>query len=74
MRKFMTTAQQVYSNEVSILPPSEQLRLATLILAGLSETSAAAMDFSDEWSDEDLRDLGAFAIQKSAEMASEEEC
>jgi hypothetical protein len=70
----MTTAQQVYSNEVSILPPSEQLRLATLILAGLSETSAAAMDFSDEWSDEDLRDLSAFAIQKSAEMASEEEC
>jgi hypothetical protein len=68
----MSTAQQVYSSEVSILPPSEQLRLATMILAGLTESSASALDFSDHWSDEDLRDLTAFSLQHAAETAGEE--
>lgn len=68
----MATAQQVYSEEVSTLPPSEQLRLAKLILEGLTESSAAALDFRDHWSDEDLRDLAAYSLQHM-NRASEEE-
>jgi len=68
----MATAQQVYSSEVSVLPPSEQLRLATLILEGLTQTAASALDFSDRWSEEDLRDLAAFSMQHAARTMGEE--
>lgn len=56
------TAQDVYESTVSQLPASERLRLATLILEGL-EQIAPALDFSDVWSEEDLRDLTSFSEQ-----------
>jgi hypothetical protein len=54
------TAQDLYSSAVSSLPASEQLRLATLILEGLA-AAAPALDYSDYWSDEDVRDVAAFS-------------
>jgi hypothetical protein len=68
----MATAQQVFSQEVSNLPPSEQLRLAKLILEGLMESSAAALDYRDQWSDEDIRDLTAFSLEHAERAADEE--
>jgi hypothetical protein len=68
----MATAQQVYSNEVSLLLPSEQLRLATLILAGLTDSAASALDFSDHWSEEDVRDLTAFSLEHASRSVGEE--
>ena len=55
------TAQNLYSETVAALPPSEQLRLASLILKGLAE-SAEKLDYSDHWSDEDMQELAAFSM------------
>ena len=60
------TAQQIYSSTVAVLPASEQLRLATIILEGLTESAAAVLDFSEQWSDEDVRDLANFSTQYAA--------
>ena len=56
------TAQDIYSATVTALPPAEQLRLASLILNGLSGSNEA-IDYSDSWSDEDLQDLTAFSVK-----------
>ncbi|MGD9636120.1 MAG: hypothetical protein AB7G28_05540 [Pirellulales bacterium] len=68
----MATAQEVFSQEVSTLPPSEQLRLAKLILEGLMESSSAALDFRDHWSEEDVRDLAAFSLEYTDRVSGEE--
>ena len=59
------TAQDIYSATVTSLPPEEQLRLASLILNGLSGSSET-IDYSDSWSDEDLRDLTAFSVDHTS--------
>jgi hypothetical protein len=59
----MATAQEIYSGSVKDLPASERLRLAAMILDELSETTAAALDYSDEWSDQDVRDLGSYSLR-----------
>lgn len=68
----MTTAQSVYDSGVAVLPKSEQLRLASIILDGLTASAAASLDFSDSWSDEDLRDVTAYAAKYAAEAYGEE--
>jgi predicted RNA-binding protein (virulence factor B family) len=65
------TAQDLYSATVVALPASEQLRLATMILDGLS-SSADALDFRDRWSDEDLQDLTLFAKNYAAKSLGED--
>lgn len=57
----MPTAKEIYTETVRGLPSSERLRLATLILEELAESAAPVLDFSDAWSEEDLRDLAAFS-------------
>jgi len=69
----MLTAQEVYTNNVRSLPPSERLRLAALILEELTASAASLLDFSDSWSDEDVRDLTAFSLQHAAAAYPEEE-
>jgi hypothetical protein len=59
----MNTAQEIFTGVVQELPSSERLRLATLILEDLTSSVATVLDYSDEWSDEDLRDLTAFSTQ-----------
>ena len=68
----MITAQQVFETSVRILPASERLRLATLILDDLSATSADALDYSDSWTEEDVRDLSAFSASYAASLYPEE--
>ena len=53
------TAQTVYESTVMALSKSERLKLAALILDELSESAGSALDFSDSWTEEDLRDLRA---------------
>lgn len=65
------TAQDIYSATISSLPASEQLRLATMILDGLA-SSADALDYRDHWTEEDLRDVAAFAASYSANSLGEE--
>lgn len=69
----MHTAHDLYSDEIIGLPASEQLRLATLILQGLTASTATAVDFySDEWSEEDLRDLATFSLRQVDEALGRE--
>jgi hypothetical protein len=67
----MATPQQIYDQSVRPLPPSERLRLATIILEDLA-SSASAWDYADSWSDEDVSDLTRFA-QRGADKAYPEE-
>jgi hypothetical protein len=68
----MHTAQEVYSEEVQRLSASEQLRLATMILEGLTASAASALDFSDQWSDEDINDIAIFSARYASESIGEE--
>jgi hypothetical protein len=68
----MQTAQDVYSKSVEVLPASERLRLATLILEGLSG-SAATLDYSDFWSEEDIKDVTAFSANHAVETDTDQE-
>ena len=49
--------EQLYEQSIRPLPAAERLRLARLILDGIPPESV--VDYSDEWSDEDLRDFTA---------------
>ena len=69
----MSTAQDLYSEHVQALPPPQQLRLATMILQGLDAAAAMTVDhYSDEWSDEDLRDAAKFSLRHATERFGEE--
>ncbi len=67
-----TTAQELYAEAVRRLPPKERLRLAALLLEELTRT-ADALSLSDEWSNEDRRDLSAFALAHATRMYGEDE-
>ncbi len=68
----MATAQEVFTQTVSGLPPVERLRLAALILQELAQGPESAV-WSDAWSDEDQRDLQAFAMQYADARYPEEQ-
>jgi hypothetical protein len=67
------TAQEVFTETVRGLPPSERLRLATLILQELAQSDVAVVERSDTWSEEDQRDLTAVALKYAAELYPEEQ-
>jgi hypothetical protein len=67
----MATAQDIYLTNIRDLPQSEKLRLATIILEELSKTAGPVLDFSDSWSDQDLRDVTAYAQQYAATQIPE---
>ena len=50
------TIEQLYESEIEPLSPDDRLRLAARIINGLTSESRA-VDESDAWSDEDLRDF-----------------
>ena len=66
-----TTAEEVYSQMVKPLPPSERLKLATLILNDLPPQ--AVVDYSEEWTDEDIRDFTAYSWNYVLQRLEEEE-
>ena len=49
------TAQEVYDQAIKPLPAADRLRLAALILNDFPPQ--AVVDYSEEWTDEDLRDF-----------------
>lgn len=68
----MPTAESVYESSVAPLPKSERLKLAALILDDLAASAGAALDFCDSWSEEDLRDVTAYAADYAAQSFGEE--
>jgi len=67
------TAQEVFTETVRALPPSERLRLAALILQELAQSDVAVVDRSDTWSEQDQRDLTAVSLKYAAELYPEEQ-
>jgi len=66
-----TTAEEVYSQVVKTLPPSERLKLATLILNDIPPQ--AVVDYSEEWTEEDMRDLTIYSLRYAVQSFGEEE-
>jgi hypothetical protein len=66
-----TTAEEVYSQVVKTLPPSERFKLATMILNDIPPR--AVVDYSEEWTEEDMRDLTIYSLRYAARSFGEEE-
>jgi hypothetical protein len=64
------SAKELYNTTIRKLTPLERLRLATMILDELTASQGAGLDISDEWSDEDIRDMAAFSL-KHAEASGD---
>jgi hypothetical protein len=67
------TAQQVYNEVIRALSPTEQLRLATLILNELVQQDAPVIDQSDAWTEQDQIDIVNFSLQYTASLFPGEE-
>ena len=67
------TAQEVFTDTVRALPPTERLRLAALILEDLAQAEMIVVDSSSLWNEQDQRDLTAFSLQYAAEIYPEED-
>lgn len=65
--------QEIYTQVISNLLPTERLQLATLILNGLVKQNVAVIDDSDTWTEQDQLDLAAFSLQYSATAFSDDE-
>jgi len=65
--------QEIYTQVISNLPPTERLQLATLILNGLVKQNVAVIDDSDTWTEQDQLDLAAFSMQYAATALFEDE-
>jgi hypothetical protein len=60
--------EQIYERTIKPLPVEERLRLARLILDEIS--AGGVVDFSEEWSEDDLRELTAAAWSRADASAS----
>jgi len=68
-----TTAQEVFVETVRVLPLTERLRLAALILQDLTQAGVSVVDSSDVWSELDISDLTTFSLQYATELYPEDE-
>ncbi|HBI46261.1 MAG TPA: hypothetical protein DDY78_25920 [Planctomycetales bacterium] len=65
------TIQEMYEQSIRPLPAPERLRLATLILNEIPPQ--AVVDYSDEWTEEDMRDFTLHSLRRAAVSMEEEE-
>jgi hypothetical protein len=63
-----TSAQEVYTQVVRALSPTERLRLANLILNELVKQDSSVIDQSDHWTDQDQVDFINFSLQYAATL------
>ena len=58
MKKTMaTSAQELYTQTVRNLPPTERLKLATLILNGLVDQASSNIEESETWTEQAQNEL-----------------
>ena len=65
------TAEAVYAEVIKPLPLSERLKLATMILNDIPPQ--CIVDYSDEWSEEDIREFSATSWNYITRRLEEEE-
>ncbi|MFM7381495.1 MAG: hypothetical protein ACKO1W_00315 [Microcystaceae cyanobacterium] len=58
-----TSAQELYTQTVRNLPPTERIKLATLILNGLVDQPSSAIEESETWTEQDQNELLNFSLQ-----------
>jgi hypothetical protein len=58
-----TSAQEVYTQVVCALSPTERLRLANLILNELVKQDSSVIEQGDHWTDHDQVDFTNFSLQ-----------
>jgi hypothetical protein len=66
-----TRAEAIYNQVIKSLPPSERFKLATMILNDIHPR--AIVDYSEEWTEEDMRDLTIYSLRYAAQSFGEEE-
>ena len=66
-----TSAQEIYTQTVRNLPPTERLRLATLILNELVEQPSSEIEESQTWTEQDQNDLLNFSLQYATTALSD---
>ena len=70
----MTTersAEEIYQRVIKPLPPPQRLQLAAMILNDIP--AEAVVDYSDAWSDEDIRDFNTASWNYLLEQVDSEE-
>jgi hypothetical protein len=65
------TVQQLYEQSIKPLPAAARLQLATLILQDIDPR--AVVDYSEEWSDQDLQDFSRASWEYVNRVLEEEE-
>jgi len=68
-----TTAQEIFTQTVCTMPPTERLRLASLILNDLAQSNLTVVEVSDTWSEKDQNNLTAFSLHYADAMYAEDE-
>ena len=68
-----TTIEEIYTQVIRNLPPTERLRLATIILNDLVQQNLPVIDQSDTWIEEDIVDITTFSLQYANTVFSEDE-
>jgi hypothetical protein len=58
------TITEIYEQTIKPLPAADRLRLATLILNDIPPQSV--IDYSEEWSEEDMRDATLHSWRRAA--------
>lgn len=61
----MPNAQELYASAVRDMSAEERLRLAALILNDLTHPKEQALDFEDEWTEEDLREMTQYVLKRA---------
>ncbi len=67
----LISTEEIYTQVIYNLSPTERLRLATLILNDLVQQNASVVDQSDTWSEQDKLDITAFSLQYAAKIFPE---
>ncbi|MBF2008473.1 MAG: hypothetical protein IGS49_24270 [Chlorogloeopsis fritschii C42_A2020_084] len=68
-----TFAEEIYTQVIRNLSPTERLRLATLILNDLVQQNVSVIDQSDAWTEQDLVDITTFSLQYASTLSPETE-
>jgi hypothetical protein len=62
----LTKINEIYDLCIQVLPSSDRVRLATLLMNNFVQQELAVIDESDTWTEEDIADLSTFSLQYAA--------
>lgn len=65
------SVEQIYEENVKALSAEQRFQLATLILSDISPR--AVIDYSEEWSEEDLREATEHSLRRASFSFCEDE-